>query len=98
MKYHVMWELDNSRVSADPNERRAQLEKARAFTDQYFKQHPGEDWGAFPGENRGYWSGATKWQDLSIVSQALAPYYTLTVHQAVSLSELTEWWDSITKK
>ncbi len=95
MKYLVLWEWDMSKMPADTNEAAAVFQKTMGITKQYFKEHPGEEWGAFPGEHKGYWLGATNWQDIARINQIFSPYFKVEIHQAISLSEYEEFYKSM---
>lgn len=41
MKYFTLWEMDMSRMSADPKEMADQMTKAIEMTKQWLKNHPG---------------------------------------------------------
>jgi hypothetical protein len=94
-KYLVLWQWDDSKMPTEANERTAAFQKIMETTKQYFKEHPGEEWGNFPGEHKGYWIGATKWQDIARVSEMFTPYFKVEVNQAISLTEFEEFYKSM---
>jgi hypothetical protein len=83
------------KMPVDKEGRVALMQKGMETKNQYFKDHPGEEWGAFPGENKGYWLGATNWQDIVRISQGFAPYFKVQAHQVISLTEFNDFYKSI---
>ncbi len=96
-KLFNLWEMDMSRMPTDPNERMAILRKLMEITKQYLKENPGSEWGAFIGENKGYSMGAKSWQNLTKITQMLAPYVRCKIYQAISVDEVEELFKSLMK-
>jgi len=95
MKYLVLWEWDISKMPSEKEKRAAEFQRVMEITGQYFKEHPGEEWGGFPGEHKGFWLGATNWQDIGRIVQLFTPYFKVQVHQAVSLTEYNDFYKSL---
>ena len=95
MKYLVLWEWDTSKMPADKEAQKAVMQKVMEITNQYFKDHPEEEWGGFPGGNKGYWLGATNWQDVARINQTFAPYFKAEVNQVISLTEFNDYYKSL---
>ena len=87
-KYVNLWEMDMSRIPADPNECMMLLQKMTEMTKQVLKEHPGAQWGSFIGENKGFAVGEMSWQDIVKINQMFAPYVINKTYQAASIEEL----------
>lgn len=61
---------------ADPAERNKLMTRIIEATKQFLKEHPGSEWGAFLGENKGYGIGADTPQDIMELNIMLSPYVT----------------------
>ncbi len=87
-KYVTFWEIDTSRMTADPAERVTTMTRLIEGVKQMQKNYPGGDWGAFLGENTGFSVSNGSWQDMVKITQAFAPYVKFKVYQALSIEEV----------
>lgn len=49
-----------------------------------------QDWGAFPGENKGYSVAEGDHLDIMKMTQQYAPYIAFEIHQVASINEIKE--------
>jgi hypothetical protein len=89
-KYVALWEMDASRIPADPQQFATLMAKMIDMTKQWLKDHPGAEWGAFIGEGKGYCSADMSAQDVIKVNMMFTPYVHFKVYQAASIKELEE--------
>jgi hypothetical protein len=88
-KYFMTWEMDASKMPADPKERMTLLMKLSDMTHQGLKERRIIDWGVAIGENTGYSISEGDWQDIVKGTMQFAPYVKFKVYQVASLDEMT---------
>jgi len=91
-RYFSIWEMDQTKMPADPKERLALLKQMSDMTKKWLKEHPGSEWGGFVGEGKGFAISATSGTalEMNMVSLMFAPYVKNTVYQAISIEEFDE--------
>jgi hypothetical protein len=86
-KYLVLWEIDPARVPISAKERGtawlAMIEMMKADMKKGFVK----DWGAFPGEMKGYSIGEGSEMDLVGECLQYLPYVKFEVHAVISLAQ-----------
>jgi len=94
-KYITLWEMDNSKMPIDPNERAALLGKMTEMTKKMLGEGKITDWGIFAEGNAGYSiSKGTEADVLKRVMQFM-PYCKFQVHPVLSIDEVTELMKSV---
>jgi hypothetical protein len=89
-KHLIHWSLNEAKIPADPKERGSGYGALTAMVKQDIEKGLVKDYGAFPGEGRGYIVvEATNLEIMKMVEQ-YTPYVTFEVHPAASLSEVNE--------
>jgi hypothetical protein len=91
-RYFTLWEMDQSKMPADPKERLALLKKMSDMTKKFLKEHPGAEWGGFVGEGKGFAISSSSGTalEMNVVSQMFAPYVQNKVYQAISIEEFDD--------
>jgi len=91
-KYLNIWEIDTSKMPADPKERGPLLNKMLDMTKQMLKEKPGSQWGISLDGNMGFFlsSARGKWQDVAQSTLAFAPYVKSKIFQVMSAEEAEE--------
>ena len=89
-RYLVLWEVDSTKVPANPKDRGtawlAMVEMVKADV----KKGVGKDWGAFPGELKGY--AIDEGTEIEIMNALMqyAPYVKFEVHPIASLAQVQQ--------
>ncbi len=94
-KYLTLWEMDTSKMPVDPRERMVLMQKNLEMVKQSLKERPGDEWGIFLGEAKGYVIGSAGWQDVEQAALMFYPNIKFTVHQALSAGEYEEPLNSL---
>lgn len=90
-KYLILWEVDANRIPVDMKERAAAWSVMTDMVKQDIADGGTVDWGAFVGEMRGYTvSEGENLVAMSTSLQRFVPWLNLTVHQVMTLEEVTE--------
>jgi len=87
MKYIMLWEMDMSKLPADPVENAKIMTKLIEMTKQWNQAHPGGEWGKFLGENRGY-SIVLSREDVMRASMMFSPYVEFKTYEIVTIEEV----------
>ena len=90
MRYLTMWELDPTKVPANPKERAAMWAPLVQGVRQAMKQGATKDWGSFAGEMRGF--GIYEGDELGVSNhvQKFLPFVKFTVHPLISIDQMDE--------
>jgi len=83
-KYLVLWQVDETRIPVNPQERTAILEGSIAMVEQDSKKGISKDWGQFVGEGRGYGIAEGTEVEVTAMLQQYAPYVQFEVHPVMS--------------
>ena len=89
-RYLLYWKLNQNLVPADPKERAQGWGMLMEMVKQDVAKGLTKDWGAFPGENRGYSILEGNPLDVMKMTQQYAPYVGFEVHPVASMDEITE--------
>lgn len=90
-RYLLFWEMDNTRTPTDPKERGSQWQKLLGTTKEDLEKGLMKDWGATPGESRGYCIAEGSEAEISLMTQKYIPYVrfktypVMDVHQTESI-------------
>jgi len=87
MKSFALWEMDMSKVPADPQANGALMMKMNEGIKQWLKDNPGSEWGEFIGENKGYCISNMGPQDVMKACLMYNPYVVFKVYQAADIFE-----------
>jgi hypothetical protein len=96
-KYLILWEIDPTRVPADPQQRATAWKPLIEMVKQDMKQGKTKDWGAFIGELQGY--SVAEGTEVEVASMLLrfAPFVRFKSHPITSLSQVEETIKAVTK-
>jgi hypothetical protein len=97
-KMVTLWEIDSGKLPADPNERVALMTKMIEMTKQILKEHPGSEWGAFIGEDKGYSTGPLTPGDIVKINLMFSPYVKFKVFQTISIDEFEAMFKAMQPK
>jgi hypothetical protein len=89
-KYLLLWSIRPALVPADPKERASGWGMLMEMVKQDISKGVVKDWGAFPGENRGYCIHEGSHVDLMKMTQQFAPYVGFEVHPVASIEDIFE--------
>ena len=89
-KYLLLWSLDLNLIPADPKERASGWGMLMEMVKQDLSEGISKDWGAFPGENKGYCISEGSNLDVMKMTQRYAPYVRFEVHPVATVSEIGE--------
>ena len=82
-----LWEMDYSRMPADPNERAAILGKQIEMTKKMLDEGRISDWGVFAGGGAGYGIGPGDASEVLKNVMAFVPYVKFHSHPVLSIDE-----------
>jgi hypothetical protein len=89
-KFLNLWEVDSSKMPANPRERAALIGKQIEMTKKMLDEGQITDWGLFAGGGAGYAVGEGTEADTFKRTQQFAPYIKFQVHSALSIDEVAE--------
>ena len=95
-KYLNLWEVDNSRMPTDPNERAALLGKQLEMTKKMLDEGQITDWGIFAGGGAGYAIGEGTEADMLKRTMPFMPLIKFQVHPVLSIDEVAQVMKSMT--
>ncbi len=96
-KFLLLWELDQTKVPADPKERAAGWTLLMSMVKQDQEKGISKDWGAFPGESSGYAVAEGSVVEILNMTQQYVPYVTFKVHPVASVSHIDEMLEAMSK-
>ena len=94
-KFINLWELDNSKMPTDPNEREALIGKLREMTKKMLDEGQITDWGIFAGGGAGYGIAEGTAADVLKRTMQFAPYVKFHAHPVLSIDEMGEVMKSL---
>ena len=99
-RYLSIWEMDRSKVPADPKERMAFLKKMLEMTKQALKDNPGSQWGISISGTEGFALSPArrKWQDAAKGAWTFAPFIKGKILQVMSAEEAEDVLNSMTQQ
>lgn len=83
-KYLAIWQVDETKLPANPKERVAMLEASIAMVEKDLKKGISKDWGMFLGEGRGYGIAEGTEVDVAAMLQQYEPYVKFELHPVLS--------------
>jgi hypothetical protein len=86
-KYLILWEIDPARVPVNAKERGTAWLTMVEMVKADMKKGITKDWGAFPGEMKGYVIGEGSETDIVSVCLQYLPYVKFEVHPVISLAQ-----------
>jgi len=89
-KFLNLWEVDNSKMPTDPNERAALLGKQIEMTKKMLDEGQITDWGIFAGGGAGYAIGEGTEADMLKRTMSFMPLIKSHIHPVVSIDEVAE--------
>lgn len=88
MKYITLWEMNMAKFPTDLVESGKTMMKLVEMTKQWGKDNPGDEWGKFLGENKGYSIVNGTPEKVMKLSMMFSPYVEFKVFQAISIDEV----------
>ena len=85
-----LWEMDMSRMPADPSERMALLGKQLETTKKMLDEGRISDWGLFAGGGAGYGIGPADAAEVLKNIMVFVPYVKFHSHPVLSIDEVAE--------
>ena len=94
-KYINLWEMDSSKMPADPKERAALMGKLGEMTKKMLDEGQITDWGLFAGGGAGY--GISEGTEADVYKRCMqfAPYIKFHAHPVLSIDEMSEVMKSL---
>ena len=89
-KYLLIWNLNLHLIPVDRSERASGWGMLMELVNQDIKKGLVKDWGAFPGENRGYCCVEGNKLDVMKMTQQYVPYVNFDVHPVASVGDIGE--------
>ena len=89
-KHLILWSMSDARTQVDPKERGSGYGVLMAMVKQDIEKGLFKDWGAFPGEGRGYIVVEGSYLEIMKMAEQYIPYVQFEVHPAASVSEVDE--------
>jgi len=89
-KHLIHWSLNDAKIPDDPKERGSGYGVLMAMVKQDIEKGLFKDWGAFPGEGRGYIVVKGSYLEIMKMTEQYAPFVQFKVHPAASISEVDE--------
>ena len=89
-KHLIHWRLNDSKIPTDSKERGAGYEVLMAMVKQDMEKGLVKDYGAFPGEGRGYVVVEGTYLEIMKMTEQYTPYVRFEVHPSASISEVDE--------
>ena len=89
-KHLILWSMSDARTQVDPKERGSGYGVLMAMVKQDIEKGLFKDWGAFPGEGKGYIVVEGTYLEIMKMAEQYVPYVQFEVHPAASVSEVDE--------
>jgi hypothetical protein len=96
-KYLALWEIDQSKVAINPQERAAAWSAFMEMIRQDMKGGLIKDWGAFVGEINGYSIAEGTEVEIGKLNQKYVPYVIFKTYPIASLGQVEEVIKSLSK-
>jgi hypothetical protein len=96
-RYLMLWELDQTKVSADRKERAALWAPMVEGIKKRIQAGRTKDWGCFAGGMKGFSVHEGDEMTVSNAVQSFLPYVKFEVHQIISIEQLGELVESLKK-
>jgi hypothetical protein len=89
-KYLLLWELDRTKIPADPKERGVEFNMLMRVIKQDIKKGILKDWGIFVGESHGY--SVVQGTEVEVIKaiQRYTPFVYFAVHPIASVNQAGE--------
>ena len=87
-KYLLLWDMNKNLVPIDPKERSTGWGTLLAMVKKDLAKGLMKDWGAFPGENRGYLIAEGSQLDVLKMTQQYTPYVHFRIHPVSAVGEI----------
>ena len=94
-KFLNLWEVDNSKMPTDPNERASLIGKQIEMTKKMLDEGQISDWGIFAGGGAGYAIGEGTEADIFKRTMQFGPYIKFQVYPVLSIDEMSEVMKSL---
>ena len=90
-RYHLNWEIEPARMAADPQEIANSWKALAGMVKKDFEAGALKDWGAYPGERKGYAVVEGSEMDVLRFTMQYAPYVAFDVRPATNIDEVMEF-------
>jgi hypothetical protein len=87
-RYLTLWEVDESKIPLDPQERKVGWLGAIEMTKQSMKEGLVKDWGSFLGETKGLTIFEGTEEDVIKETMKYIPYFRFKIYPLVSIEKL----------
>lgn len=89
-KHLFLWRFNLELIPADPKERVSGWGVFVEMAQKHLESGLVKDWGAFPGEGKGYVIAEGSNLDIMKMTQQYTPYVTFEIHPVASINEIKE--------
>ena len=96
-KYLMLWEIDQTKVAVNPQERGAAWGAFMAMIEQDMKGGIIKDWGAFVGEINGYSVAEGTEVEIGKLNQKYVPFVIFKTYPVMSVGQVGEVVKSLSK-
>lgn len=90
-KHLLLWKMVNERIPVDPQERGAGWGILLAMVENDLEKGVIKDWGAFPGEGKGYAIFEGSNLELMSMTARFNPYVVFETHPAANILEVKDF-------
>ncbi len=94
-RHLLLWRMVNERIPVDPKERGAGWGALLNMVEKDLEQGVMKDWGAFPGEGRGYAVFEVSNLDLMKTTAQYNPFVVFVTHPVSTIIEAKEFISSL---
>ena len=95
-KYLLQWEVVRERLADDPKTIARGFQGLVSLVKQDLEAGKMKDWGAIPGDQRGYCTVEGNERDVLGLTLRYAPFVKFHVHPVVDVREISEFLKSVT--
>jgi len=89
-KHLILWRMNEATIPVDAKERGSGYGALTAMVKQDIEKGFVKDYGAFPGEGRGYVVVEGTYLEIMKMTEQYTPYVRFEVHPSASISEVDE--------
>lgn len=94
-KHFLLWKMVNERIPVDPQERGAGWGTLLAMVENDLERGMIKDWGAFPGEGKGYVVFEGSNLELMKMTARFNPYVVFETHPVANILEVKDFIEAL---
>lgn len=96
-RYLMFWEMDNTKIPVDRKERAQGWGMLMEMVKQDLDKGTLKDWGATPGESRGFCIAEASEIEVSLMSQRYVPYVRFKTFPVLNVNQMMEMLSALGK-